>query len=285
MSDHDGRCRREHLDVPRRDARQQDVALVQFIDKTLRHRAVRIQHDGEPAIKALVSYVQIKRQHDAQDRCTPASSSGSNGLVESPIKQIQSQCRTMRLSLEGRYKISVDSEHVWPWLVRHSAWTPNRYQPSHGVPPKRLARPLRPIAVGGGVGEAPRTPAPGTPRAPAASAPSAAAPVAPRLPVVRPATRMPGAAASSSSSSREPGASPGGNRAGEESGQEAVAKRRATIAEPQVEESPKREAPAADGDEETVGETSTSTRFVGALAVVDGGLTFGQTLKSRDVRT
>lgn len=74
---------------------------VQFVDKTLRHRAVRIQHDGEPAIKTLLSYVQVKRHHDTQDRCAPAYTSGANGLVETRIKQIQSQCRTLRLSLEG----------------------------------------------------------------------------------------------------------------------------------------------------------------------------------------
>lgn len=62
------------------------AALLQFVDRTLRGRAVRIQHAGEPAIKALVGYVQMKRARDTQDRCIPVYSSGSNGPVEARIK-------------------------------------------------------------------------------------------------------------------------------------------------------------------------------------------------------
>lgn len=72
---------------------------------------------------------QHQHSTDMQARCTPAYRSGSNGLVESRMKHIQSKCRTMRLSFEGRYKISIDSEHIsWQCLARHSARTLNRYQ-------------------------------------------------------------------------------------------------------------------------------------------------------------
>lgn len=74
------------------------ATIMRLVDAMLRHPAVPIQHHGEPAIEALISYVQLKRMHDKQDKCTLGYNNGSNGFVEAGIKQMQSQCKTMRLN-------------------------------------------------------------------------------------------------------------------------------------------------------------------------------------------
>lgn len=72
----------------------------------------------------------------------PAHSSGSNWLVEASMKQVRSQCRALRLSLEPRDEVRIDSEHIArPWLVRHGAWTLNGYKaPTEGAHSTSLKR-------------------------------------------------------------------------------------------------------------------------------------------------
>lgn len=71
----------------------------------------------------------------------------------------------------------------------------------------------------------------------------------------------------------------------EDATQEAAAKRRIVLAEAQAEGSPKRDDLEAVDDDEEATEGGKRMRLVGALAVVDQELTFGQTLKNRDVTT
>jgi hypothetical protein len=50
-----------------------------------------------------------------------------NGLVESAIRQVQGQFRTMKSALEDRYSFKLKGEHqAVPWLVSHAAATMNR---------------------------------------------------------------------------------------------------------------------------------------------------------------
>ena len=59
---------------------------------------------------------------------SPVGESQSNGDVESAIKQVQGQYRTMRLSMQSSYKQVIPDDHVASvWLVPHSAQTLNRY--------------------------------------------------------------------------------------------------------------------------------------------------------------
>ena len=107
------------------------AAMVSFIDKVLRHRSIQLQHDGEPACLALSKLVVARRSHDTRERQNPRHSSASNGLAEAKIKQVQGQCRAMRLALEARYGgLRLSCNHVaWARPVRHASWLLNRFQP------------------------------------------------------------------------------------------------------------------------------------------------------------
>ena len=104
-----------------------DQAVV-FIDQVLRHRKMIVRTDGEPAIKSLANYIQLKRTWDTRVETSPRYSSGSAGLVEAMIKRVQGQCRTLKLDFEERYKIRVQVESIiWAWMVVHSTWLIARY--------------------------------------------------------------------------------------------------------------------------------------------------------------
>ena len=59
---------------------------------------------------------------------SPVGESQSNGEVESAIKQVRGQFRTMRLSMQSSYgEIILDNHIAILWLLPHSAQTLNRY--------------------------------------------------------------------------------------------------------------------------------------------------------------
>ena len=94
-----------------------------------------LKDDQEPSIKALREAV-IRRitalKGDLDIQVTPEESpvgeSESNGEVESAIKQVQGQFRTVRLSLQSSYQQIVPDDHVAAlWLLPHSAQLLHRY--------------------------------------------------------------------------------------------------------------------------------------------------------------
>lgn len=93
---------------------------------------------GEPDIQALVRYIRLKRAHDTHARCIPPDSSGSNLLVEARIKEAQSQCRTLRLSLMSRYKITIDSDHVLVAMAGETQRMEVEQVPDRGERPQRV---------------------------------------------------------------------------------------------------------------------------------------------------
>jgi hypothetical protein len=106
--------------------------LVHVICKFLtlmRHRKLRLKTDNEPAVLALAQAVAKARLPDETlfDQ-TPLYSSASNGRAERTIQTVRRQAVCIRLDLERRYGMTIDSNHpVWPWLVRHAAWTQARF--------------------------------------------------------------------------------------------------------------------------------------------------------------
>ena len=104
-------------------------SLIAWISTYLRHQRIRLQSDGEPAVRAVCQYVVLKRgetkvQTDTITRVSPAHSSGSLGLAEAAIRRVQNQARVLRLDIARRYGgLDLHPEHIgWPWLIRHSAW-------------------------------------------------------------------------------------------------------------------------------------------------------------------
>ena len=74
-------------------------------------------------------------------RQTPRRSHQSNGAVERYHASLQGQLRAMRIALQDHLEHEIPLQHpVTTWLVRHSAWALQRFQPylRGGTPYQRL---------------------------------------------------------------------------------------------------------------------------------------------------
>ena len=95
----------------------------------LGHKRILFKSDGEAAIKALKGAVKNELNVDVAPEESPVGDHAANGDVESAVRQVQGQIRTMKDALESRYgeRIARDS-HILPWLVMHAAATITRYR-------------------------------------------------------------------------------------------------------------------------------------------------------------
>ena len=99
----------------------------QDVNNILGYNKMNFEGDQEPGLRVLMSSVKAL----SGDQCTlddsPVGDSQSNGDVESAVKQVEGQFRTMRSNLETCYKRVIPANHnVMPFLVRHSGGTINR---------------------------------------------------------------------------------------------------------------------------------------------------------------
>ena len=103
-------------------------AMVQWV-KDLRWDKVVIQTDRENALNKLYDKVQEKLGVDKVTlRKSPRYSSQSLADGETINGILGGKIRTWLASLNEKYKSEITVEHmIFPWLVRHSAWTVARY--------------------------------------------------------------------------------------------------------------------------------------------------------------
>ena len=107
----------------------------------LGYEQITLKSDGEPAIKALKEAVQADssmkielsgRQGKPLGQIikeeSPAYDSRSNGRIESVIKSIQGQVRTMKDALESRMSMKIKDDHpCLPWMIRHAGYLRSRF--------------------------------------------------------------------------------------------------------------------------------------------------------------
>jgi len=86
-----------------------------------------LQHDGEASLKAIVEAASSRC--GGQVRETAKGDSQANGAVEALHRRVQGVARAIKLSLEQKtgMKLCV-SDQLFSWIIRHSAWTLNRFQ-------------------------------------------------------------------------------------------------------------------------------------------------------------
>ena len=99
----------------------------QDMNNILGYNKMNFKGDQEPGLRVLMSNVKAL----SGDQCTlddsPVGDSQSNGDVESAVKQVQGQFKTMTSDLERCYKRVIPADHnVMPFLVKHSGGTINR---------------------------------------------------------------------------------------------------------------------------------------------------------------
>ena len=109
--------------------------------KNLRYDKIILQHDGEPAIRALANSIQ---RHVGASKVSvreaPPKQHQSQGTVESMNGFAASQIRTLWLDVRQRYPELDVSSNLTPWLVRHAAWLIARYhtRSRDGMTPYKL---------------------------------------------------------------------------------------------------------------------------------------------------
>ena len=96
----------------------------QDVNKILGYNKMISKGDQEPALRTMMERMKMM----CGDQCTldetPVGDSQSNGSIESTIKQVQGQFRTMRGALESRYGKEISPKsNAMTWLVRHAGGT------------------------------------------------------------------------------------------------------------------------------------------------------------------
>ena len=94
---------------------------------------VIVRSDQEAPIKAVVQAV-IKARGDAVTipEHSPVGSSGSNGVIERGVKEVEGQIRTLKSALDARIGRDLSgSAHILPWLIEFSAVLLCRYLVGH----------------------------------------------------------------------------------------------------------------------------------------------------------
>lgn len=102
--------------------------VVKFL-KLMRHTRFRLRADiDEPSLNMVVEAIRGVWQHWIRVDQTPLYSSASNGKAERAIQTVRRLAVTYRLAVEQRYGCRLSSTMtIWPWLIRHAAWSHNRY--------------------------------------------------------------------------------------------------------------------------------------------------------------
>ena len=86
-----------------------------------------LKSDGEPSIVSLVDKIREKRFHQTIPEAPPAYSPQSNGVAERAVQEISGQLRCMKLALESRLKMVVESTWaIMDLMLEHAAYIVSR---------------------------------------------------------------------------------------------------------------------------------------------------------------
>ena len=86
-----------------------------------------LQSDNEDTLNALLKATAAK-VGTMSVRHSPSYSSNSQGSVERLHRTLLGQIRVVKAQVESNYSMTMSTKHcLLPWIVRHAAWTVNRY--------------------------------------------------------------------------------------------------------------------------------------------------------------
>ena len=87
-----------------------------------------IKSDQESPIKAVIDKVMQLREGATVPEHSPVRSSGSNGIIERAIKEVESRVRCMKSALDERIGGDLSAKsNVLPWMVEFASVLINRY--------------------------------------------------------------------------------------------------------------------------------------------------------------
>ena len=86
-----------------------------------------LQSDNEDTLNALLKATAAK-VGTMSVRHSPSYSSNNQGSVERLHRTLLGQIRVVKAQVESNYSMTMSTKHcLLPWIVRHAAWTGNRY--------------------------------------------------------------------------------------------------------------------------------------------------------------
>ena len=90
---------------------------------------VRLRRDNDVRIQALVAAIAKHRRPTVSlTESTPLYSSASNRRAERMIQTVRRQAVCLTLGIERGYGQRLTANHtLWPWVVRHAAWSQARF--------------------------------------------------------------------------------------------------------------------------------------------------------------
>ena len=103
--------------------------ILAFI-KELGHEGSKIivKSDQESPIKAVIDKVMQLREGATVPEHSPVRSSGSNGIIERAIKEVEARVRCMKSALDERLGSDLSAKsNVLPWMVEYASVLINRY--------------------------------------------------------------------------------------------------------------------------------------------------------------
>ena len=96
--------------------------------RSLGFERAHIQHDKENSITDVANAV-VAKVPGLMPRETPKASKQSLGAAERFHRTVEGLMRTLRLSIERMYGVSVHATHtITAWMMRHAAWLHDHYQ-------------------------------------------------------------------------------------------------------------------------------------------------------------
>jgi hypothetical protein len=106
--------------------------LTDWIEQ-LGYKKIIIKSDSENSITALKKAVKAESTLEMILEETPVGDHAANGAIESTIKQVQGQFRTMKSALETRLNMKIKGDHdAVPWLMMHAGAVMNRRRKDAG---------------------------------------------------------------------------------------------------------------------------------------------------------
>ena len=104
--------------------------LVNDLQRLFGYSQIVLTSDQEASIIALKNSAKREMNGvDIQMKESAVDEHQANSQVESAVRLVQEQVRTMRLAIEARYNTTLkESDAIWPWLIMEAANLLNRYQ-------------------------------------------------------------------------------------------------------------------------------------------------------------
>ena len=94
---------------------------------------MKVQSDAEQSIEHLLKAVKSICTADLIVQRAPVKSHQSQGHVERAVRVVENQYRALLFDVQERTRVEIDpTSAALAWMLRHSFWLLNRYQPHKG---------------------------------------------------------------------------------------------------------------------------------------------------------